>query len=78
MGILVASVQGDFVARVSGLDLSKPLDDGDFSQVRDAFHRYAVLVFPEQRLTDDEQIAFSERFGPTWGQVLHSYISGLG
>ena len=28
MGILVASVQGDFVARVSGLDLSKPLDDG--------------------------------------------------
>jgi alpha-ketoglutarate-dependent 2,4-dichlorophenoxyacetate dioxygenase len=64
MGILVAAVQGDFVARVSGLDLSKPLDDGDFGQVRDAFHRYAVLVFPEQRLTDDEQIAFSERFGP--------------
>ena len=64
MGILVAAVQGDFVARVSGLDLSRPLDDGDFGQVRDAFHRYAVLVFPEQRLTDDEQIAFSERFGP--------------
>ena len=64
MGILVAAVRGDFVARVSGLDLSKPLDDGDFGQVRDAFHRYAVLVFPEQRLTDDEQIAFSERFGP--------------
>lgn len=64
MGILITPVQGDFVARVSGLDLSKPLDDGDFGQVRDAFHHYAVLVFPEQRLTDDEQIAFSERFGP--------------
>jgi alpha-ketoglutarate-dependent 2,4-dichlorophenoxyacetate dioxygenase len=64
MGILVASVQGDFVARVSGLDLSKPLDEGAFGQVRDAFHRYAVLVFPEQALSDEQQIAFSERFGP--------------
>jgi len=64
VGILVASVGGDFVARVSGLDLSKPLDDGAFGQVRGAFHHYAVLVFPEQRISDDQQIAFSERFGP--------------
>lgn len=64
MGILATPVQGDFVARVTGLDLSRPLDDGDFGQVREAFNRYAVLVFPEQRLTDEQQIAFSERFGP--------------
>ena len=64
MGILVTPVQGDFVARLTGLDLSKPLDDGDFGPVRDAFNRYAVVVFPEQTLTDDQQIAFSERFGP--------------
>ena len=63
MGILVASVRGDFVARVSGIDLSKPLDDGAFAQVRDAFNQYAVVVFPEQRISDDQQIAFSERFG---------------
>jgi alpha-ketoglutarate-dependent 2,4-dichlorophenoxyacetate dioxygenase len=64
MGILVTPVQGDFVARLTGVDLSRPLDEGDFGQVRDAFHRYGVVVFPEQALTDDEQIAFSERFGP--------------
>lgn len=64
MGILVTPVQGDFVARLTGLDLSKPLDEGDFGQVRDAFNRYAVVVFPEQILTDDQQIAFSGRFGP--------------
>ena len=64
MGILVTPVQGDFVARLTGLDLSKPLDEGDFGQVRDAFNRHAVLVLPEQMLTDDQQIAFSERFGP--------------
>ena len=78
MGILVASVRGDCVARVGGLDLSKLLDDGDFGQVRDPFHPYAVLVFPEQPQGAGQQIAFSERFGPTWGQVLHSYISGPG
>jgi alpha-ketoglutarate-dependent 2,4-dichlorophenoxyacetate dioxygenase len=53
MGVLVASVRGDFVARISGLDLSTPLDDDGFGQVRDAFHRYAVLVFPEQPLSDE-------------------------
>src|SRR3990172_12666220 len=63
MGILVASVRGDFVARVTGLDLSKRLADGAFGKVGDAFHRYAVLVFPEQPLSDEQQIAFSERFG---------------
>jgi len=36
MGILATPVQGDFVARVSGLDLSSPLDDGDFGQVQEA------------------------------------------
>jgi alpha-ketoglutarate-dependent 2,4-dichlorophenoxyacetate dioxygenase len=64
MGIPTTPVQGDFVARVTGLDLSKWLDDGDFGQVRDSFHHYAVLVFPEQLSTDGQQIAFSERFGP--------------
>ena len=64
MGILVTPIQGDFVARLTGLDLSRPLDEGGFGQVRDAFHRYAVVVFPEQPLTDEQQIAFSERFGP--------------
>jgi alpha-ketoglutarate-dependent 2,4-dichlorophenoxyacetate dioxygenase len=64
MEILATPVLGDFVARVTRLVLSSMLDDGDFGQVREAFHRYAVLVFPEQRLTDDQQIAFSECFGP--------------
>ncbi len=63
MGILVASVRGDFVARVTGLDLSKPVGDGDSGLVRNAFDRFAVLVFPEQPLSDEQQIAFSERFG---------------
>lgn len=64
MGILVHEHRPDFVATVRNVDLSRPLDDATFHEIRDAFHRYAVLVFPEQTIDDEQQIAFSERFGP--------------
>ena len=53
-----------FVAEVSGVDLTAPLADDEFAQIDAAFAQYAVLVFHEQNLTDEQQIAFSERFGP--------------
>ncbi len=52
-----------FAARISGLDLTQDQDDAIFATVRDAFERYAVLVFPGQNITDDQQIRFSEQFG---------------
>ena len=51
-------------ARLHGLDLSRPLNDEPFGQVRDALHRYQVLVFPDQRLSQRDMLAFAERFGP--------------
>jgi alpha-ketoglutarate-dependent 2,4-dichlorophenoxyacetate dioxygenase len=53
-----------FAARVSGVDLRQKLSDADFTTIRAAFERHLVLVFPDQTLDDDAQIAFSERFGP--------------
>ncbi len=53
-----------FGARVTGIDLSDVLDDRTFAQVRAAFAQYSLLVFPDQPLTNDQQIAFSRRFGP--------------
>lgn len=51
-------------ARVDGVDLARPLDEASFRAIHDAFQEYSVLVFPGQRLSDEEQMAFSERFGP--------------
>ena len=51
-----------FGARVTDIDLSRTLDDEVFAAVRAAFARYSVLVFPDQALTDEQQIAFSRRF----------------
>ncbi len=53
-----------FAAEVIGLDLREPLDADARQAVYDAFVRYHVLCFRDQSLTKDQQIAFSEQFGP--------------
>ena len=64
MSITVAAVTPDFVAEVYDVDLTKPVPDTDFAAIADAFWQYAVLVFPGQDITQQQQLAFSERFGP--------------
>ena len=51
-------------ARVEGVDLSGPVDDATFRRIFDAFQEHSVLAFSDQHLTDEQQMAFSERFGP--------------
>ncbi len=53
-----------FAAEVHGLDLARPLSDTVITDIVAAMDRYAVLVFPGQKLSEDEQIAFTLRFGP--------------
>jgi len=53
-----------FAAAVSGADLTRRLDEATFERIAVAFDDYSVLVFREQALTDEQQMAFSERFGP--------------
>ena len=64
MTISLTALHPCFVAAVSGIDLRDPLDEETLREIKEALDRHAVLVFRGQRLTDDEQIAFSRRFGP--------------
>ena len=50
-------------AEVTGLDLSQPLADATRNAVHDAFLQYQVIVFRDQKLTKQQQVAFSEQFG---------------
>ena len=52
-----------FAAEILGLDLRRPFDEATRQAVCDAFVRYQVLAFRDQRLSQDQQIAFSQQFG---------------
>jgi alpha-ketoglutarate-dependent 2,4-dichlorophenoxyacetate dioxygenase len=64
MGITVEPVTEAFVAEVGDVDLSAPLAAADLAAIKDAFWRYAVLVFPGQRLSQEQHLAFAASFGP--------------
>jgi alpha-ketoglutarate-dependent 2,4-dichlorophenoxyacetate dioxygenase len=53
-----------FAGIVSGCDLSRPLSAADIAAVHAGMDRFGVLVFREQRIDDDEQVAFSRSLGP--------------
>ena len=53
-----------FAARADGVDLGAPLDAAIVRDIAAAMDRYAVLVFRDQQLTEDQQLAFTGRFGP--------------
>jgi alpha-ketoglutarate-dependent 2,4-dichlorophenoxyacetate dioxygenase len=56
-------ISEDFVAEVTGIDLRAPLDAGAVATIHAGMDRYAVLVFRNQPLTDEEQIAFTKSLG---------------
>ncbi len=53
-----------FVGEVSGVDLSKPLTREEVAAIEAGMDRYAVLLFHDQNITDDQQMEFSKNFGP--------------
>jgi len=50
-------------AKVTGVDLSRPLDPDVVQQIKSAWTKHLVLVFPGQQLDPDTLIAFTKHFG---------------
>ena len=53
-----------FAGVVSGIDLTRRLADAEVAAIHAGMDRFGVLVFHEQRLEDESQIAFSRQLGP--------------
>jgi alpha-ketoglutarate-dependent 2,4-dichlorophenoxyacetate dioxygenase len=54
-----------FVAELGGVALADvAASDDAYSEVRAAFEEYSVLVFRDQDVTDEAQLAYSRKFGP--------------
>ena len=64
MTIAIRQIHPVFVGEVSGVDLTRPLTPDEVAAVEAGMDRYAVLVFHDQKITDEQQMAFSKNFGP--------------
>jgi len=76
MALTIEKLHPLFVAEVSGIDLTKPQDDATITALKDAFEEHSILVFRGQDITDDQQVAFSERFGPLERMLIGSQGGG--
>jgi alpha-ketoglutarate-dependent 2,4-dichlorophenoxyacetate dioxygenase len=64
MTISIRQIHPVFVGEVSGIDITRPLARDAVAAIEAGMDRYAVLVFPGQVVTDEQQMAFSRNFGP--------------
>jgi alpha-ketoglutarate-dependent 2,4-dichlorophenoxyacetate dioxygenase len=59
----VSTAGPSFVAEVSGVDFSGPIDPDTLHQIKNAMARYGVCVFRGTALNDESHIAFSRQLG---------------
>ena len=64
MSVKITRKHPTFFAEVSGVDLRNSLSDEEWKEIKFAFDEHAILLFRNQPLTDEQHVAFSERFGP--------------
>jgi alpha-ketoglutarate-dependent 2,4-dichlorophenoxyacetate dioxygenase len=63
MTLSIRQIHPVFVGEVLGADLTRPLTREEAAAIDAGMDRYAVLVFHNQNITDDQQMAFTLNFG---------------
>ena len=77
MSITVKPTHADFVTEIFGVDLARPLAPADRDAIEDAINRYAIVVFHDQTLTDEQQIDFARHFGPIASSAQKARHTGI-
>jgi alpha-ketoglutarate-dependent 2,4-dichlorophenoxyacetate dioxygenase len=63
MPVSIRSLHPVFAGEVAGVDCHQPLSPAEVAAIEAGMDQYAVLVFREQNITDEEQITFTRHFG---------------
>ena len=63
MTIAIRPLTPVIAGEVSGCDLAKPLSKAEVAAIEAGMDRFAVLVFHDQDIDDEQQVAFSRNFG---------------
>src|ERR1700733_9487648 len=59
-------------AEIRGVDLAKPISPEQFTEIRDAFNAYHVLVFRDQVISRDDHKRFARMFGKLHVHPYHA------
>lgn len=78
MAITVTPLTATFGATVHGVDIAAGVSEANFPELIRLFNEYSVLVFPDQDITDDQQLRFSKGFGPLESTVRTNAGAGTG
>jgi alpha-ketoglutarate-dependent 2,4-dichlorophenoxyacetate dioxygenase len=71
MPVSIRQIHGSFAGKVSGIDCGRPLTGEEIAAVEAGMDKHAVLVFRDQNITDEQQLAFTRHFGE-----LENYNTG--
>jgi alpha-ketoglutarate-dependent 2,4-dichlorophenoxyacetate dioxygenase len=69
MTVTIRPLHPVFAGEVSGVTISRPLSGAEVAAIEAGMDRHAVLVFRDQPLTDEQQIAFGGYFGELEGSI---------
>src|SRR5690349_12558108 len=63
MSISIRPLHPLFVGDAAGIDLTRPVSRDEVAAIEAGLDSHAVLVFRDQQLIDEQQLAFSRNFG---------------
>jgi alpha-ketoglutarate-dependent 2,4-dichlorophenoxyacetate dioxygenase len=63
MTIIIRQIHPHFVGEVTGVDVREKLTRQDADAIEAGMDKYAVLIFRNQDITDEQQLAFARNFG---------------
>jgi alpha-ketoglutarate-dependent 2,4-dichlorophenoxyacetate dioxygenase len=63
MTISIRQIHPVFMGEVFGADLTRPMTEPERAAIEAGMDRYAVLIFRDQNITDDQQMEFTKNFG---------------
>src|SRR5881394_831687 len=63
MTVSIRQLHPHFFGEVTGVDLRKPLTPQEAKDIEAGMDKYAVLLFRDQDITDEQQMAFALNFG---------------
>src|SRR6202049_4161451 len=81
MTVSIRQLHPHFFGEVSGVDLRKPLTPQEAKDIEAGMDKYAVLLFRNQDITDEQQMTFALNFGarenPRGGNIVKPQDSRL-